>query len=96
MGCFVFACGYYGFAVYAFVNSLINPSSGKPSYGSSCDEEWDTHGHHHKWCDQEYDDYGSEPEGYDEWQKEREDDYRNEKELEEAEDRYYEEMYGDY
>ena len=85
-----------GFVVYGIINSLINPSSNKSSYESSCDEEWDTHGHHKKLCDYEYDDYDPEPEGYDEWLKERNDDYRRERELEEAEDRYYEEMYGDY
>ena len=85
-----------GFVIYAFVNSLINPSSSKQSYGSSCDEEWDTHGHHQRRCDREYDDYDPEPEGYDEWLNERNDDYRRERELEEAENRYFEEMYGGY
>jgi hypothetical protein len=84
----IFAC----FGIY----SLFNPSKGSKSYGSDCDEEWDTHGGHHKICDREYDGYDGEPAGYDDYLESKYDEYENNyDEYDSKYEEYLESQYGD-
>ena len=84
----VFAC----IGIYSF----FNPNKGSGSYGSDCDEEWDTHGGHHKICDREYNDYDGEPAGYDEYLENKYDEYENmSDEYDRKYDEYLESRYGD-
>ena len=92
---------FIGLIVFIFMTSVhvSKQSSSEHSNSPSCEEEWDTHGNHHRICDQETDgDTDSEPDGYDEWLERQRDDYEYEKKYEEfkdAEDEYYERLYGD-
>ena len=91
VGTIVFLVLVIGFLAFWIISGITSGNKGNSSYGSDCDEEWDTHGHHHKVCDR---DYSEDVPDYDD----RYDDYdlqyeRNLERYQELEDEYYSRQY---